>query len=66
MFFAAIAIVLVLMWAWMKRNPAVAAIHNTEAPLPSGLYTSGNANNGMDTRLRKNFQQQPYGGPTTG
>lgn len=66
MFYAAIAIILIALWAIMRRYPAMAAIQNTPSPLPSGLYTSGNATNGMDVQKRINFQQQPYGGPTTG
>lgn len=66
LFYAAIAIAIIAIWAIMKRYPAMAAIRNTPSPLPSGLYTSGSVSNGMDVRLRKNFQQQPYGGPTTG
>ena len=66
MFFAAIAVGLIILWAIMRRYPASSAVQNTPSPLPSGLYTSGNAANGMDVRQRVNFQQQPYGGPTTG
>ena len=66
MFFMVIALAGVAIWAVMRRYPAVSGIRNTQAPLPSGLYTSGNAINGMAVRQRVNFQQQPTGGPTTG
>lgn len=56
----------VIIWAIMKRYPASVNIQNTPSPLPSGMYTSGSISNGMDVARRRNFNQQPYGGPTTG
>lgn len=60
-FFAVLAGLLILAWAWMQAHPAN-IIRDTKSPLPSGLYTNGNISNGMAVQQRTNFQQQPYGG----
>lgn len=59
MFFGIIALLLLGAWAWMNAHPS--HVMDTQAPLPSGLYTNGSISNGMDVTQRTNFQQQPYG-----
>lgn len=60
-----LALFLAGIWALSKKCPAN-PVRNTESPLPINQYTSGAVSNGMDVGTRVNFQQQPYGGPTTG
>lgn len=52
-------------YAVMKKCSST-RVNDTQSPLPSGMYTSGSVNNGMDVARRVNFQQQPVGGPTWG
>ena len=63
-----IGLFLIAIWSIARRYPAGSsgAAHDRKSPLPSGMYTSGSISNGMDVARRVNFQQQPYGGPTTG
>jgi hypothetical protein len=57
---------LVVIISTAKNKPSV-QVANRPSPLPVNQYTNGVANgNTNDVESRKNFRQQPVGGPAWG
>lgn len=58
---AAIALILILLWRFAKKHPAV--IRDRQSPLPSGLYTNGAPSQAQSNNVKQrvNFEQQPVG-----
>lgn len=56
-----IALVLIIMWRFAKKHPAVPK--DRISPLPSGLYTNGAPSQAQSNNVKQriNFQQQPVG-----